>query len=496
MAERGALVGWSIAGLFVVGGCFADAAMEDVPGPDATTDGTADGATDDSVDATAATSGSSVDGVESDDGNASGSSGGSTEGNTEPSSTGAPPADADRDGFDALEDCDDEDATIHPDAPEICDLVDNDCDGVVDFGLSVPTHFATIGDALDAAVVGDHLCVGPGTYAEALFIAIGVQLESVEGSATTIINPAADDRAVRIADATDVRLTGFSIRGGVGPHGSGLTVSESTGVVLEDLVLHDNVALNPGLSCQGAAIRIGSSEVAARRIYAFDNSMDDCRYGGGVVHVRDSTATFDNLAIVGNDQAVGESVDAALNIIDSDTTISNLVVAGNTASATINNYGIAIKYAGAGSHALTNATVTRNTAVAEFIRRGAVYFDGNAAAPLEVALVNVANTDNVGGPGPGYGLGGGNVELSFHHTNTSGNEPESFGPTIADPTGVDGNIAVDPNYMDTASLNPVNWDLTLAPGSGMINGGTPALLDPDASVSDIGAFGGPNADAW
>ena len=36
-------------------------------------------------------------------------------------------------GFIAVEgDCDDEDAAVHPDATELCDLVDNDCDGTVD----------------------------------------------------------------------------------------------------------------------------------------------------------------------------------------------------------------------------------------------------------------------------------------------------------------------------------------------------------------------------
>jgi hypothetical protein len=40
--------------------------------------------------------------------------------------------DADGDSFDVNEDCDDEDPDINPGASEICDDIDNDCDGVID----------------------------------------------------------------------------------------------------------------------------------------------------------------------------------------------------------------------------------------------------------------------------------------------------------------------------------------------------------------------------
>ncbi|MEL6345055.1 MAG: putative metal-binding motif-containing protein [Myxococcota bacterium] len=49
-----------------------------------------------------------------------------------PSLEDQPPVDADGDGYVAKDDCDDGDGATHPGAVEVCDAVDNNCDGLVD----------------------------------------------------------------------------------------------------------------------------------------------------------------------------------------------------------------------------------------------------------------------------------------------------------------------------------------------------------------------------
>jgi hypothetical protein len=88
-----------------------------------------------------------------------------------------------------------------------------------------------------------------------------------------------------------------------------------------------------------------------------------------------------------------------------------------------------------------------------------------------------------------------NSTVDFDHSNIWGNTLDFWG-TYPDPTGTDGNISVDPQHLDTSSAVPADWDLHLSPTSPLVDAGSPALLDPDGSPSDIGAWGGPDADLW
>ncbi|MEM6930982.1 MAG: putative metal-binding motif-containing protein, partial [Myxococcota bacterium] len=91
-------------------------------------------------------------------------------------------ADADQDGFgdpetavsaceapdgyvDEAGDCDDSSAAARPGGDEVCDGLDNDCDGQVDFNR-VPEDYPTIQDAIASLPHDTEACVAAGTWSE------------------------------------------------------------------------------------------------------------------------------------------------------------------------------------------------------------------------------------------------------------------------------------------------------------------------------------------
>lgn len=91
--------------------------------------------------------------------------------------------DRDSDGATTLTDCNDTDATVLPGATELCDSIDNDCNGIVDDGS--PSWYPDVdGDGYgdDAAV--NHDCAMPSGY-----LAVGGDCDDAD----TAVNPAATE---------------------------------------------------------------------------------------------------------------------------------------------------------------------------------------------------------------------------------------------------------------------------------------------------------------
>jgi len=109
-------------------------------------------------------------------------------------------ANADGDDFPACEDCDDASAAVHPDAQEVCDSVDNNCDGAVDEdGAEGGTAWYldkdsdTYGDAANSVIA----CAQPTGY-----VADGTDCDDL----AVAVNPGADE----VCNSTDDDCDGLT----------------------------------------------------------------------------------------------------------------------------------------------------------------------------------------------------------------------------------------------------------------------------------------------
>jgi hypothetical protein len=361
--------------------------------------------------------------------------------------------------------------------PEVCDGVDRNGDGRWD--AEVPSVCPTIQSALDVATLPGTIRVAPGIYHENLhFKGAPVTVLAPFGPAVTTIDAGQNGPAVTIdqGEGPDSVLDGFTLTNGSGApglfrqEGGGILVRHSS-PTLRNLVVTGNEMSARSDSGGGAFLEY--SDVTIENSVFTNNHVP---YYGGGLHLSVSRARLDHVVVDGNTATYGAGIALYYSSID----VTNAALTRNTGY-----WGGGAFIQGNGGSTFTNVSMVQNA--------GAL---GGAIATYADATVDLVNVTMSGGAawqttGGVYAHPGGTIR--FDHCNFWDNAGGDVGG-LPSPIGADGNVSVDPGFVDTSSPQSLDWDLHLTPLSPLRNAGTPALQNHDGTVSDIGAYGGPGGD--
>ena len=457
------------------------------------------------------------------------------------------PDDADADGWSSCEgDCDDADPLTNPWAAELCNGLDDDCNGAADDDceactVAVPGDHPTIQEAIDAAAGGDAICVDPGTYTENLdFLGASVSVLGVGGPYQTIVQGTYGSVVSFVTgEDASAKLQGFTVTRGHGPYGThdagginvvgadpvlrrlvvedngseggygaGMVIDDGAAPQLTEVVVRDN--LITAFAARGGGIYVSDSSPTFSRLLVQDNDIDDADYAYGTgMYIDGSTCEFtdalilDGVYLTGADVVLervrvgGEEGGSGIEASGSTITGSNVRFADNSTNGLevyvsevtldaftfVGNGHPAWDY-GTGLYDRGGSTVTLTNGV---FRDNWTALEGEGATSWTLTNVVVDHHDE-------FGVWMDTGTATFSHCVFWNNGTDFAG--IPSPVGADGNVSLNPEFLDDTTNNPFAWDLHLTGPSPLVDAGDATVIDPDGSVSDIGAYGGPYAGGW
>jgi predicted outer membrane repeat protein len=224
--------------------------------------------------------------------------------------------------------------------------------------LLVPSQFATIQAAIDAAVDGDVVLVASGSYNERLDMkGKAITLRGVNGYTQTILDPLGAAGTLLVAQTGETHATvidGFSFRNSTG----GVRVVSAALTIQNCRFLGNTAAQGPALWMQTGDLVIENtqfvSNVASDRggsIYCKEDSvlrLNNCVFNGnkstgtrgGAIYAESTTVDFDGTQFTSNREEAGdESYGGAIYLLSCGGTMDNCGFNSNTAASSLKSYG-------------------------------------------------------------------------------------------------------------------------------------------------------------
>ena len=363
----------------------------------------------------------------------------------------------------------------------------DDDDSANPAAVTVPGDFSDIQMAIDMSAAGVVIEVAAGTYAENLdFGGKAVHVRGA-GAGATVLDGMQTGPVVRFAngEGADSVLQGFTLTGGSGqmiqdedgahnPCGGGVFVRGASPTLL-DVTIRENQAWDGA----GLYLADGAAPLLSNVTIVDNVASDD----GGGLYAWQSAPVLNHVRLAGN-EAQGQDGGGMVVKENSAAVLTHVVFAGN--SAPDDGGGLRVKDSDAELHHVVFVGNRAGDGAALAVKSSLATLDG------VVMAYNAASSQG----GAIYEKNGGSAVLSYCNawSNTPSNYDGSGG--MVDPTGIDGNVSMQPHFLDTSAADVADWDLHLAATSPLIDTGDPAVLDPDGSRADMGAYGGPTAASW
>lgn len=244
--------------------------------------------------------------------------------------------------------------------------------------LLVPSQYATIQSAIDAAAAGDTVLVAPGSYNERLDMkGKAITLKGANGYTQTILDPLGTAGYLLTAQTGETQagtiIDGFSFRnsptGGMKVVSAGVTVKNCR-------FLGNTAAQGPAIWIQTGNVFVDNtqfvSNVASDRggaIYSKTTStlkLNNCAFTGnkstgtrgGAIYSEATTIDFDGTQFNSNREEAGdESYGGAIYLLTCAGTMDYCSFSGNTAASSLKSYGGSL-YFDASSPTIRNSSFT------------------------------------------------------------------------------------------------------------------------------------------